>query len=320
MDKNGIISSIENVQNLEHFSIDELKRVTDLYPFFLPGRLLLLKKLHATGDFEFENQLKLASAQSIDRKRIYDLIYKEQLRESISEIIEEKETSPEDSNNTSVEIPSTIKIEEEAKEKLEELPPIALTKLTTGRKIEQVDATASNEENKQPSSNSKEKYDDLEKEILQYAISYSIEKEVMDDIEDQKSEIISEDIKEAPLNDSSDNTPSYSDMLKSLEKSNQEKSQPKSLSSNQLIDNFIKSDPQITKPTKEDELFSLTNMAKLSVVDDNEFVTETLAKIYEKQGNSDKAIKAYEKLILKFPEKKPYFADRIKKLKNDKSN
>ena len=56
-------------------------------------------------------------------------------------------------------------------------------------------------------------------------------------------------------------------------------------------------------------------MARISVVEDFSFVTETLAKIYEKQGNYSKAINAYENLILKFPEKSAYFVDRIKTLK-----
>jgi hypothetical protein len=56
-------------------------------------------------------------------------------------------------------------------------------------------------------------------------------------------------------------------------------------------------------------------MAKQSVAEDISFVSETLAKIYELQGNYSKALAAYESLRLKYPEKRLYFATQIKNLK-----
>ena len=44
-------------------------------------------------------------------------------------------------------------------------------------------------------------------------------------------------------------------------------------------------------------------------------VSETLAEIFEAQGNYLKAIDAYQQLMLLIPEKKSFFADQIKKLK-----
>ena len=49
-------------------------------------------------------------------------------------------------------------------------------------------------------------------------------------------------------------------------------------------------------------------------------VSETLAKIFELQGNYPKAIAVYQQLILNFPEKKTYFARQIRNLpKNNPS-
>ncbi|HEV7231989.1 MAG TPA: hypothetical protein VGO45_11705 [Bacteroidia bacterium] len=80
----------------------------------------------------------------------------------------------------------------------------------------------------------------------------------------------------------------------------------------ELIEKFIKEEPRITKPKKE--FYSPVNMARQSVVEDLDFVTETLAGIYAKQGNTAKAIRAYQTLSLKYPEKKLYFASLIEKL------
>ena len=49
-----------------------------------------------------------------------------------------------------------------------------------------------------------------------------------------------------------------------------------------------------------------------------EVLTESMAEIWEKQGNLKKAIATYEKLSFIFPEKSVYFASRIEQLKNSK--
>jgi hypothetical protein len=49
---------------------------------------------------------------------------------------------------------------------------------------------------------------------------------------------------------------------------------------------------------------------------EKEYMTETLAKIYFKQNKFDEAIRAYEILCLKYPEKISLFADQIKTIKS----
>ena len=81
----------------------------------------------------------------------------------------------------------------------------------------------------------------------------------------------------------------------------------------QIMDRFIREEPRI-KPNKN-KFYNPVNMAKQSVQESDEFITETLARIYVKQGNLSKAIRAYQKLSLKFPEKSTYFAALIEELK-----
>ena len=83
-----------------------------------------------------------------------------------------------------------------------------------------------------------------------------------------------------------------------------------------LIERFIASNPQISRPKKE--FFNPENMAKRSEIIDLEYVTETLANLYYEQGNIDLAVKAYEKLSLQNPLKEAYFASLIEKIRKEK--
>ena len=80
----------------------------------------------------------------------------------------------------------------------------------------------------------------------------------------------------------------------------------------EIIERFIHEAPQI-KPQTSEKLDS-ENKAKRSSEDQDEIVTETLAQIYTDQMLYHKAIRVYQKLMLKFPEKSLYFAGQIEQL------
>lgn len=84
--------------------------------------------------------------------------------------------------------------------------------------------------------------------------------------------------------------------------------------SNDIVERFLANEPRISKPKVE--FFSPSKAAKLSVSDDDELVSETLAKIYVAQGNLYKALRAYDSLMLQNPEKSTYFAARIKEIRD----
>lgn len=81
-----------------------------------------------------------------------------------------------------------------------------------------------------------------------------------------------------------------------------------------LIDKIIESDPGKIRMSR-DKFFSANQDAKQSLLENEHLITETLAKIYALQGNISKAVRAYEILSLKFPQKSAYFASLIEKLK-----
>ncbi|MBK7214831.1 MAG: hypothetical protein IPH88_16385 [Bacteroidales bacterium] len=82
---------------------------------------------------------------------------------------------------------------------------------------------------------------------------------------------------------------------------------------NALIEKFITEEPRISAPKKE--FFNPLDHARQSSVEHDDLVTETLARIFEQQGHTLKAIKIYEKLVLLIPEKSNYFAARIVELR-----
>jgi hypothetical protein len=84
-----------------------------------------------------------------------------------------------------------------------------------------------------------------------------------------------------------------------------------------IIDQFLKLNPRLKtmanlklKSEPQEDLSLKSSKIKKGMASEN------LANIYLKQGKTKKAVKIYEQLILKYPEKKSYFAEQIEKLQN----
>lgn len=83
-----------------------------------------------------------------------------------------------------------------------------------------------------------------------------------------------------------------------------------------LIEQFIKVNPTILPRIEnlpvQEEPSGLKDDAE---TEKEEFITETLSRIYLKQGHYQKAIDSFRRLSLKFPEKSVYFAQQIEEIK-----
>lgn len=96
----------------------------------------------------------------------------------------------------------------------------------------------------------------------------------------------------------------------SEEKNSEQKEEEKA----QIIDKFIENEPKISK-LKEESNF----VVKEKNDDISHLMTETLAHLYIEQRLYTKAIKAFEILIGKHPEKELYFQEKIKEIKELRS-
>jgi hypothetical protein len=259
-----------------------LPLLTDLvkeYPYFQTAQILLAKNLHNEKNIRYNAQLKIAAAYSADRKILYELI------NGIAKA-EEKVIEPIVVKEEKIVLPK-----EEPKEIPKERPLL--------KPIERV--------------------------ITEEPVVKKKEEVKVEPVAEKKVEPVVKKQQPKP-----DETHTFTEWLRlaslhSVKAVEIEREKKKPSKKDALIDKFLQEEPKISKPQKA-EFFSPVNMAKQSIVENDDLVTETLAGIYEKQALSaaepkdkrrlsSKAIKAYEKLSLKYPEKKVSFAARIENLR-----
>ena len=129
---------------------------------------------------------------------------------------------------------------------------------------------------------------ELEQQIIEEAVSVSLSYELNSDeqVEEPSKEnlSVSDNIDEFDKNQMN----TFSSWLRRIDNNQDSFLENKGGRIDNIIDQFIKNEPRIGEAKKE--FFSPTNIARMSLVEDPDFVTETLAKIYAKQGNLNKAI------------------------------
>jgi len=155
------------------------------------------------------------------------------------------------------------------------------------------------------------KYDHLSfNKALKNCAIYSTNRSILYDIiECQENNINSHKIENIKILSSEKTKNSFIDWLNI--------SKPVSENINEsLISNFLKINPKISS----NKIKSNENLANDFKLSKKEYMTETLAKVYFKQKKYSEAIKAYEILCLKYPEKISLFADQIKTIKNSFQN
>ncbi len=82
-----------------------------------------------------------------------------------------------------------------------------------------------------------------------------------------------------------------------------------------LIDNFLAGGGKFNTLSENEKADQPIDLAEKSVEESDEIVTEIYANLLLSQANYEKALLAFEKLSLKYPEKNIYFATRIEEVK-----
>ena len=288
MQVNNFIQYLDDPKQLKAVSEAEMLPIIQEFPYCQTGQLMYAIQLNENNSILFAEQLKKTASICSDRHKLFEYIHQsEEPVVSEKEIVEEVLISDavskpvEEEKKTITEVESNKKVRDSI---LEKFVP-----------VEGEDEMAI-----------------LEKEYLTSAINSSILIESDDFVE--KAILAENTTTENEVDLFDEGVPhSFSSWLKHYNGEPEEASpKNKQVQSQDLIDKFIQEDPRI-RPEKT-AFYSPTNMARLSVTDEG-IVSETLAIIHVEQGNFQEAINTYEKLILKSPKKRSYFAAQIKILK-----
>jgi hypothetical protein len=315
---NDIFQLVDSPASVKPDHIAALEEVVATFPYYGTAHLLLAAATHLHDHHAYQKVLKRTAINVPNRSRLFNLVEFVKITPSPEQVQldhQESVVPPIPSTNI-VEVNRVVPVEEE------QLAPVTQDQLATEKTV--IAETITKE--KQPDLS-----DQVEVEMSRSLLNAIIEKEV---------------IKTPELHQQALSRPeSFGDWLAFMkknngqpyreieEKVNQEKArkvilQEAKLSSAQppvvekrkknleIMDKIIANNPGPIR-VKEEKFFTPEAKAKESLIENEHLVTETLARIYALQGNSSKAIRAYEILSLKYPQKSAYFASLILKLRQN---
>ncbi len=258
---------------------EALEKVLDEFPYFQSARALRLKGLYNQSSFKYNTALKVTAAYTTDRTVLFDFITSKSFTAIQKDLFDKKNSALHDITVIDIE---HVKHQETKQEE---------TKTT---KLEQSIITLIKEAT--PVETNTESTTIEEKLAIGKPIDFSINEKHSFQEWLQLSRI-------QPIQRNSDTSKELEIETIPLNEEQKKKAA--------LIDKFIENSPKIS-PIKPG---SPTIHIDINKDDNSYLMTETLAKVYLEQKKYQKAIQAYEILILKYPEKSSFFADRISDIK-----
>lgn len=323
MKQNEFINLLSNPANAGSNDLASLQELKKQFPFFHSAHMLLTLVSRKYDSGLYQQTLKQTAISIPNRARLHSLL------------------------NEFVKAP-TIEITNQVKNEI--IQPIDETKTEAKEKVSEIDHLKAIELSAEAKEEALNKL--VEKEIQKDIITAFVEKEVLktpDWYKKQETTHDKEPITELTETKKEEEAPqissgSFSDWLQALKKADRVEEKPVTKGKNEdekvekklktevkpiaekdkiekkakqqsIIDKIIEVNPSTIRLDPNQRFFAADTKAKESLIENEELVTETLAKIYALQGNISKAVRAYEILSLKFPQKSAYFATLIQNLK-----
>lgn len=268
---------IQNPHLLNGDTLGDIEKLVEAFPMVENFRLLFALNLSILKDFRFDEALTTAAIYSSDRRKFKSLL---------------EDISLKNTNKGALDETSSAEIQTQEKEKIEGQQIFETSNEKTD--FEKEDKKPPAEERKTNEEQKEVKNTDFrgqpyERELRAEQNKLKTRRELLKLVHNRLKEIEQE-----------------RNVNKATEKISQKEI------NTQLIDNFIKNKPSISRPDKTKIIEPQNETSEVDLDDDDFFVTETLARIHTQQGNYFKAVAIYKKLILKNPEKSSYFAAQIK--------
>jgi hypothetical protein len=287
-------------QKIGRDEIALLATVIEKYPYFQSARALQLKALKETNSFLYNDSLKRTAAHTTNRDILFEYITSNSfIQNNNSQDIVGHDPVKNEIDVTSKDVSKAVSIEIDAKikEELKKAEAVLHPDLFE-RKINSISSIAQRSEDELEGTEASEDKKPLEfrkndthsfSEWLQLTKAKPIDR--------------SDNVK---ISATSQKTATETTSNTSNKRQRDEK----------LIEKFIQDKPTLISKGRSSNKKDIQQQSEIPATSYNQapeaLMTETLAKVYLQQKNYLKAIKAYEILILKYPEKSGFFADQIR--------
>ena len=304
MESEKIISYIDHPEQMDQSALPILQDLITKYPYCQTFHLLNAKAQHNTNEIMFDATLRKTAAYAANRKVLYYLIHQHNAAVSTIPAIVEQAPEIETEVETAISIQDEIIADIVQQTSIDQPENILELQNEPSEIIQAEEGAFSFTQWLQKKSGKTPPAIAVQNTVSKTNIRLDTSEEIKSLIQDEIGELILGNVF----------SEGYFASDAALAK--------KPIVGNQkevaLIESFIHSGhPKVIKVNKDEKVVNLENKARKSALDTQIPVSETLAAIYVKQKLFNKGIEAYEKLSLKYPEKKAYFASLIEEIKSE---